>query len=159
MYLVNADILVRVAVKLRRSPLPQHPWISHHALLLQVLPLSFTAVLGTSELTAALLELSTIPDSTSSNSNSSKLMRDWTIININIYGSIASHIGSATGIIASSSTFCPHPGRVIRDLFRQLHAVWHGTEAQVYSNHPRETAASSYLAIVAYPSFSAQLQC
>ena len=32
-----------------------------------------------------------------------------------------------TGMIASSSTFCPHPGRVIRDLFRQLHAVWHGT--------------------------------
>ena len=33
------------------------------------------------------------------------------------------------------------------DLFRQLHAVWHGTEALVYSNHPREAAASSYLAI------------
>ena len=53
-----------------------------------------------------------------------------------------------TGMIASSSTFCPHPGRVIRDLFRQLHAVWHGTEALVYSNHPREAAASSYLAII-----------
>ena len=41
-------------------------------------------------------------------------------------------------MIASSSTLCPHPGRVIRDLFRQLHAVWHGTEALVCSNHPRE---------------------
>ena len=29
-----------------------------------------------------------------------------------------------TGMIASSNTFCPHPGRVIMDLFRQLHAVW-----------------------------------
>ena len=28
-----------------------------------------------------------------------------------------------TGMIASSTTFCPHPGRVITDLFRQLHAV------------------------------------
>ena len=34
------------------------------------------------------------------------------------------------------------------DLSRQLHAVWHGTEALVYSNHPREAAASSYLAII-----------
>ena len=38
------------------------------------------------------------------------------------------------------------PGRVIRDLFRQLHAVWHGTEALVYSSHPIEAAA--YLAII-----------
>ena len=51
-------------------------------------------------------------------------------------------------MIAGSSTFCPHPGRVIRDLFRQLHAVWHGTEALVYSNHPRDAAAVSYLAII-----------
>ena len=51
-------------------------------------------------------------------------------------------------MIASSSTFCPHPGRVIRDLFRQLHAVRHGTEALVHSNHPREASASSYLAII-----------
>ena len=51
-------------------------------------------------------------------------------------------------MIASISTFCPHPGMVIRDLLRQLHAVWHGTEALVYSNHPREAAASSYLAII-----------
>ena len=33
-------------------------------------------------------------------------------------------------------------------MFRQLHAVRHGTEALVYSNHPREAAASSYLAII-----------
>ena len=51
-------------------------------------------------------------------------------------------------MIASSSTFCTHPGKIIRDLFRQLHAVWHGTEALVYINHPREAAASSYLAII-----------
>ena len=41
-----------------------------------------------------------------------------------------------TGMIASSSTFCPHLGRVIRDLFRLLNAVY-GIEALVYSNHPR----------------------
>ena len=53
-----------------------------------------------------------------------------------------------TGMIASSSTFRPHPGRVIRDLFRQLHAIRHGTGALVHSNHPREAAASLYLAII-----------
>ena len=53
-----------------------------------------------------------------------------------------------TGMVASSRTFRPHPGRVNRDLFRQLHAVRNGTEALVYSNHPRKTAASSYLAII-----------
>ena len=53
-----------------------------------------------------------------------------------------------TGMIASSSTFCPHPGRVSRDLFRHLHAEWHGTEALVYSNHPREAGASLCLAII-----------
>ena len=52
-----------------------------------------------------------------------------------------------TGMIASSSTFCPHPGRVIRDLLRLFHAVWHGTEALVYSN-PRKAAVYSYLAII-----------
>ena len=51
-------------------------------------------------------------------------------------------------MIASSSTFCPHPRRVIRDLFRQLHDVWHGTEALVYSNHLMEAAASSNMAII-----------
>ena len=50
-------------------------------------------------------------------------------------------------MIASSSSFCPHPGRVIRDLFRQLFAVWHGTEALVYSNHPREAAACGATAV------------
>ena len=40
-----------------------------------------------------------------------------------------------TGMIASSSTFRPHLGRDSRDLFRLLHAVRHGTEALVYSNH------------------------
>ena len=29
-----------------------------------------------------------------------------------------------TGMIASSSTFCPYPGRVISDLFRLLDAVY-----------------------------------
>ena len=51
-------------------------------------------------------------------------------------------------MIASSNTFHPYPGRVISDLFRQLHVLWHGTEAPVYSNHPRGAAASSYLAII-----------
>ena len=51
-------------------------------------------------------------------------------------------------MIASSSTFCPHPGRVIRDLFRQSHAIRHGTEALVYSTHSREAATTSYLAII-----------
>ena len=69
-----------------------------------------------------------------------------TIVRVNVYFLIL--ISWGTGMIASSSTFCPNPGRVIRDLLRQLHAVWHGTEALVYSNHPREAAASSYLAII-----------
>ena len=58
------------------------------------------------------------------------------------------YVTGGTGMIASSSTFRPHPGRVIRDLFPQLHDVWHGTEALVYSNHRRAAAASSYLAII-----------
>ena len=29
-----------------------------------------------------------------------------------------------TGMIASSSTFCPYPGRIIRDLFCLLDAVY-----------------------------------
>ena len=53
-------------------------------------------------------------------------------------------------MIASSSTFRPHPTRAIRDLFCLLHAVRHDTESLVYRNHPREAAASSYLAII-YP--------
>ena len=36
-----------------------------------------------------------------------------------------------TGMIASSSIFRPHPGRAIRDLFRQLHAVRHGMGANI----------------------------
>ena len=69
-------------------------------------------------------------------------------------------------MIASSSTFRPHLGRVIRDLFRQLHAIRHGAEALVYSNHPWEAAAFSYLAIIygriasgVSPGTSAQLRC
>ena len=34
------------------------------------------------------------------------------------------NIYRGTGMIASSSTFCPHLGRVIRDLFRLLDAVY-----------------------------------
>ena len=33
-------------------------------------------------------------------------------------------LGRGTRMIASSSTFRPHPGRVIRDLFRLLNAVY-----------------------------------
>ena len=47
-------------------------------------------------------------------------------------------------MIASSSTFRPQPGRIIRNLFRLLHA----TEALVYSSHPWEAAAFSYLTII-----------
>ena len=53
-----------------------------------------------------------------------------------------------TGMIARSSTFRPHPGRFIRNLFRLLYAVQHGTEALVYINHPRDAAASLYMAII-----------
>ena len=70
----------------------------------------------------------------------------WNII-FNTFQNISPTDGG-TGMIASSSTFRPHPGRVIRDLFRQLHAVRHGTEALVYSHHPKEAAASSYLSII-----------
>ena len=63
-------------------------------------------------------------------------------------GHYIDHINRGTGMIVSSSTFCPHPGRVIIDLFRQLHAIRHGTEALVYSNYPRKAVASSYLAII-----------
>ena len=58
------------------------------------------------------------------------------------------NISRGAGMIASSSTFSPHPGMVIRDLFHQLHAIHHGTETLVSSNHPRGAAASSYLAIM-----------
>ena len=62
-------------------------------------------------------------------------------------------------MIASSSTFCPHLGRVIRDLFCQLQAVLHGTEALVNSNHPREAAASSYLATIFWHTMAPPLNC
>ena len=80
-----------------------------------------------------------------------------------VYQCTTSIISRGTGMIASSSTFRPVPGRVIRYLFRQLHAIWHGTEAPVYRNHPREAAAFLYLAIsgglpVGYPGTSAQLR-
>ena len=41
----------------------------------------------------------------------------------------------------------PHKKPSLRDLFRLLHAVWHGTEAPVYSDHLRDAAASTCLAI------------
>ena len=51
-------------------------------------------------------------------------------------------------MIASSSTFRPYPGRVIRDLLRLLNAVYGIVQKHtsiVYSNHSRVAAASSYL--------------
>ena len=73
----------------------------------------------------------------------------WAIINYHVTlgrGTLVEHLTTwGTGLIASTSTFRPHPGRM-RDLFRQLHAVRHGTETLVYSNHQREAVASSYLA-------------
>ena len=53
-----------------------------------------------------------------------------------------------TGFAAGGSTFRPHLGRVIRDLFCLLHATWHGTEALVYRGYTREGAASTCLAII-----------
>ena len=42
----------------------------------------------------------------------------------------------------------PGGGGVIGDLFRMLHAVRHGTEALVHSDHPREAATSTCLVII-----------
>ena len=64
-----------------------------------------------------------------------------------------------TGMITSSSTFCPHPGRVIRNLFRQLHAVWHGMEALVYRNHPGEIISFSYQADCQWRTLVSPLNC
>ena len=58
-----------------------------------------------------------------------------------------------TRIVASSSIPPPHLGRVIMDLFRLLHAVRHGTEALVYSDHQRKAAISTSLAIVFWVDF------
>ena len=44
---------------------------------------------------------------------------------------------------SSSSTSCPHLGRVVRNLFRLMLAVLHGTETLFYSNYPREASAST----------------
>ena len=54
-------------------------------------------------------------------------------------------------MIASSNIFRPHVGRVIRDLFRQLHAARNVTtvmEPLVYNDRPRGATASSYLVII-----------
>ena len=65
-------------------------------------------------------------------------------------------------MIASSSTFRPHQERVIWDMFCLSHAVRHQVEALVYSDHSKDAAASSYLAIIlsriasGVPWFSAQ---
>ena len=44
-------------------------------------------------------------------------------------------------MVASSSTFPTHLGRVIRDLSRLLHVAPYGTKALDYSDYPREAAA------------------
>ena len=54
-------------------------------------------------------------------------------------------------MIASDCTFYPHLGKFIRDL---LHAVRHSTESLVYSDYPRETTTSTYLAIIFGPNAS-----
>ena len=46
------------------------------------------------------------------------------LIEIQKYNIMDAYNYRGTGMIASSSTFCPHPGRVIRDLFRLLDAVY-----------------------------------
>ena len=59
--------------------------------------------------------------------------------------------------------FHPPSGEGHRDLLRMLHALQHGTEALMYSNHPREAAASTSLAIiflpVVYPGSSVRQRC
>ena len=69
-------------------------------------------------------------------------------IALKIYWETDHYLSWGIGMIASSSTFRPHPAKGHRDLFRLLHAVMHGTEALVYINHPREAAASTSLAII-----------
>ena len=49
---------------------------------------------------------------------------------------------------ATSSTFRPHPGRVTEICSVSRKLLQHGIEALVYSNHPKETAESTYLAII-----------
>ena len=44
--------------------------------------------------------------------------------NIHNVDDTSQHQNRGTEMIASSSTFRPHPGRVIRDLFRLLNAVY-----------------------------------
>ena len=44
-------------------------------------------------------------------------------------------------MVANSSTFRTHLGRVIKDLSRLLHVAPHGTEALDYNDYPREAAA------------------
>ena len=51
-------------------------------------------------------------------------------------------------MVASSSTFRTHLGRVIRDLSRLLYVAPHGTESLVYNAYPREVAAYTWLAII-----------
>ena len=51
-------------------------------------------------------------------------------------------------MVSNNNMFRPHLGHVISDLFRLLHAAQHGTEALIYSIHPREAVTSTYLAII-----------
>ena len=62
-------------------------------------------------------------------------------------------------MIASSSTFCPHPGRVIRDLFRLLDAVtalYGSTSLQQSSKGSCTLLVSGYNLRADYPGSSAQ---
>ena len=65
-----------------------------------------------------------------------------------VFRSAYTSLSGGTEMIAGSSTFRPHLGRVIRDLLRLLLCCMHGIAALVYSNYPREAAVSSSLAIV-----------
>ena len=49
-----------------------------------------------------------------------------------------------TGMIASSSIFCPHLGRVIRDLFRLLDVVYGSTSLQQSSKGSCSLLVSGY---------------
>ena len=69
-------------------------------------------------------------------------------------------IASSSSLSTSRTTSGGH-----WDLFRLLHAEQHGTEAFVCSNHPREAAAFTCLAIIfgriasGYPGSFVQQRC
>ena len=66
---------------------------------------------------------------------------------------------SGTEIASSTSTFRPHLGRVIKDLFYLLHDVLHSAVALVCSNFKEGLALIFERIANAYPGSSAQTRC